>query len=224
LGLVSIHYLHRLPIRSAPSETKPRSRKRRPIRPGSVIATLAIVAISSLAAVGLERIGTTLHGHAPPTWPASGCLSASVEPLGAQAVAGQGSLCIADGQLHGTLDVEHLEPMARYVEWIAYFDSPSLCSAGALQYQVQHFSRPCTLVDLGGPQPRGLLRDVAATSTDSQGVLHLDNPVAEIELASRAQAWLLLGRASPSSAPHTTLRLFDDDASKPVGRAVVDVP
>jgi hypothetical protein len=221
---VSTRYLHRLPIRSARTEPEARSRKSRPLRPGSVVAALAILAISSLTAMALQHTGSSLHGDAPPRWPASGCLSASVEPLGGRAAAGQGSLCVVDGEMHGTLDVEHLEPKARYVEWIAYFESPSLCSAGALQYQVQHFTRPCTLIDLDGPQPRGLLREVAATATDSQGVLHLDDPVRRIDLASRAQAWLLLSRASPSPSPYPTHRVFRDDTSEPVARAVFDVP
>jgi hypothetical protein len=71
---------------------------------------------------------------------------------------------------------------------------------------------------------RGLLRDVAATAADSEGILHLNNPVREIDLAPRAQAWLLPGRASSSPAPHPTQRLFRDDASEPVARAVFDVP
>jgi hypothetical protein len=182
---------------------------------------LALFAVSSLAALAVERMGARLRSDAPAGWPASGCLSASVAPLGAQVVGGQASLCIADGGVQRTLDLERLAPGERYVEWIAYFESPSLCSFGALLYQVSNFNQPCTLVDLDGPQPHGVARDVSETAADTQGIVHVAGPIGEVNLAPRAQAWLLV--APPGWSPHPHPQPFDG-ALQPLARAVFDLP
>jgi hypothetical protein len=222
------HYLHRLPIRPAESEPRARSKAGPPLRLRAVVAALALFAISSLAAMALGRMSATLQGDVPPGWPASGCLSASVAPwrgaLSGQVIVGQASLCIADSGLRGMLDLEHLEPMALYVEWIAYFENPSLCSFGPLLYQVQHFNRPCTLADLGGPAPHGMVPSAADAAADAQGFLHVDGRAREISLAPQAQAWLLVSRPSWSPIAQQTDRVGQDDTSEPIARAVFDLP
>jgi len=75
----------------------------------------------------------------------------------------------------------HLRPLSRYVEWIAYFDSPNLCSFGPLTHQVPSFNRPCTLGDLDGPATLlGIARGLAEATTDTRGVPHLDGTASEM--------------------------------------------
>ena len=218
------HYLHRLPIRATEPARKSPSSAGPLIRSRPLVAALVLLAISSLAAMALERMGASLHDAVPPGWPASGCLGASMAPMGAQVAVGQASLCMADGGLDGSLDLENLEPTAQYVEWIAYFESPSLCSFGALVYQVYNFDRPCTLADLYGSQPHGVVQSVAATAADAQGILHSGGRLREINLTPHAQTWLLVSRPSWSPVQQPTYRPVQDNTREPVARAVFDVP
>jgi hypothetical protein len=195
---------------------------------GAVGGALVILATSCLAALALQRMGASVHGDVPPGWPVNGCLSASVAPwrgpLGQQVVVGQASLCMTDSGLHATLDVAHLDPTARYTAWVAYFESPSLCSGGALMYQIRNFNRPCTLIDLAGAQPQGILRAVAETAADAQGSLHVDGPIREIGLRPHAQAWLLVSRPAWSPVPPPTNSKTHDNPSEPIAHAVFDLP
>jgi hypothetical protein len=183
----------------------------------------ALLSFSSLGALALEQLGASVHGAPPPGWPASGCLAANAAALGKEAVVGQASLCLVDGGLHAALDLQHLEPRANYVEWIASFDRSSLCSFGPLMYQVSTFRQACTLADLDGPAPAGTLLAVAATVADAQGVLHVDSPVRGITLPPHAQAWLLVTRPAWTPAPRPN-RPVGDGTADPVARAVFEVP
>jgi hypothetical protein len=220
--IVSQRYLHRLPIRPAEPVVRARPSAGPRIRLRALAAVLALFAVSSLAATALERMGASLHS-VPIGWPASGCLDASVAPLGVNIVAGHTSLCMVDGGMRGTVDLEHMEPSARYAEWIAYFESPSLCSGGALIYQIPSFNQPCTLLDLGGSQPHGIAREVGEWAADARGDLHADGPIATIDMRPHAQAWLLVSPPAWSPLPHMD-GLAQGDTSNPIGRAGFDLP
>lgn len=194
------------------------------VRLRAVIVTFALLAVSGLAASVLERIGASLRADVPPGWSASGCLGSAVAPMGVNIVVGQASLCIAEGGVQATLDAAHLAPTASYVEWIAYFESPSLCSFGALVYQIRNFNQPCTLIDLDGSQPHGIARKVADSAADAQGNVHVDGLIREIDLRRRAQAWLLIsGPAWSPAAPGSNAPALTD-SSEPIARAVFDLP
>lgn len=187
------------------------------------MAGLALLAVSSLAAVAVERMGASLH-VSPAGWPASGCLEVTVVQLGAYHVNGRGSLCITDSAMQGTLDLQRLEPLARYAGWVAYFESPGVCSGAALMYQIYTFNEPCTLVDLEGPQPHGIARELGEWTADAQGDLHVDGPIPGIEMRSHAQAWLLLTRPAWSPVPPYPRGITPDEATRPVARAVFQLP
>jgi hypothetical protein len=182
-----------------------------------------LLGVSSLAAVAVERMGASLH-LSPAGWPASGCLEVSVVQLGAYRVDGRGSLCITDSAMQGTLDLRHLEPLARFAGWVAYFESPGVCSGAPLMYQIATFNEPCTLVDLEGPQPHGIARELGEWPADAEGDLHLDAPMPGIEMRSHAQVWLLLTRPAWSPIPPYPRGITPDESTKPVARAVFQLP
>jgi len=224
-SIVSQRYLHRLPARSPASERRARPRAHGLIRPGAAVAVLALLATSGLAALALERMAASLRGDLPTGWPANGCLDASVIQVSSrQIVTGHGRLCLADSRMHGTLDLEHLQPTARYAEWIAYFESPSLCSAGALKYQIYNFNQPCGLIDLEGPQAHGVAHHVAESTADAQGDLHMEGLISEIDMRPHAQAWLVAARPGWSPTEDATNRIAQDDTHEAVGRAQFDLP
>ncbi|HLZ31194.1 MAG TPA: hypothetical protein VKV73_28070 [Chloroflexota bacterium] len=203
----------------------------RPPRPGAgprvqlraLVTVLTLLAVSSAAATAVERMGASLH-YVPGGWPASGCLEASVVQLGAQLVTGHGSLCITDSAVRGTLDLAHLQPGARYREWIAYFESSGLCSGAPLKYQIPNFTHLCSLVDLEGVQPQGTARELAEWAADALGEFHADGPVGVIDLRPHAQVWLLVSRPAWSPSQHYPTGQAQDDTALPVGRAEFELP
>jgi hypothetical protein len=201
----------------------------RAMKPMQVLAWTAfivtnLVLASQMQAIAIPALVVPAGAAAPPGWPASGCLSATVAPNDNQVV-GQAGLCIAnDKSIRATLDLAHLAPNARYVEWIAYFENPSRCSFGDVDSAMHNFNEPCTLADLDGPTPRGIVHAMALPTADAGGVIHLDGPVRAINLAPQAQAWLLLGQSSWSPVPHPWYRLAENSTRKLIARASFDLP
>jgi hypothetical protein len=222
------HYLHRLAIRPARPLPSKRPRAHSPIGLGLLVGALVLLATSSLAAAALGRMSANLRGDVPRGWPADGCLVAGMAPwsgnLSGPVVAGSASLCLADGALHSKLDLDHLEPKHRYAEWLAYFESPGLCSLGQLVYQINNFNRPCTFSDLEGLTPHGIVRKVADAIADIEGVILVDDPIHDIDLRPHAQAWLLLSPPTWSPIPQPSDSLVRNTAPSPLARAVFDVP
>jgi hypothetical protein len=199
------------------------------MKPTQVLAWIALVATNLVIASLLQAVlnpPVVLPERAAvaPGWPSSGCLTANVVPNHNQ-VLGQAGLCIADDtSTRGTLDLDRLEPNARYVEWIAYFESPSQCSVGATDSQAHNYTGYCTLADLDGPTRHGIVHGVEFVRADGEGVLHVESPLRAINLAPRAEALLLLGQPSWSPVPHPTYRLIEDDIGQRILRAAFTVP
>jgi hypothetical protein len=69
---VESHYLRLLPIRRAEAEANGGSKSRRPIRLTDIVAVLALLSISSTAAIAIERLVANPNNNVLPGWPASG--------------------------------------------------------------------------------------------------------------------------------------------------------
>jgi hypothetical protein len=152
-------------------------------------------------------------------------LNASLEPLGAQVVVTQASLCSADRTIRATLDLENLEPNARYLVWVAYFANWSLCVPGPLLSEIQTPKRLCTLGDLDEHGEPVSIHGVVETTADAHGVFHVDKPVRAItNLAPHSYVWLIVAPPQWSPVPHPGYRSVDADTGSPVARAVFDVP
>jgi hypothetical protein len=218
------HYLRVLPIRRAEAEANGGSKACRPIRLADIVAVLALLSISSVAAIAFERLVANLHNDVLPGWPADGCLKGSLEPLGAQVVVTQASLCSADRTIRATVDLENLDPNARYIVWVAYFANWSLCDPGPLLSEIQTPNRPCTLADLDDHGEPVSIHGVAETTADVHGVFHVEKPVRAINLAPHSYVWLIVAPPQWSPVPHPSYRSVDADTGRPVARAVFDVP
>ncbi len=185
-------YLERLPVRPVTPHVQTRARRLQTIPLPGLLVLLALLGGLTLALGSLTNLvsGPALPVGRLPT----GCLEAPVEPLGQTVATGHASLCATYGRVHGSLAIEQLEPSGHYSTRLAYFEHPGLCSFSALLYQVPHFTRPCTLADMDGPTPHGVLLHVSDAVASSAGGVHLDGFTKEIQLAPHAQAWLLLER------------------------------
>jgi hypothetical protein len=144
-------------------------------RPGATVAILA-VSTTVVAAIALERMDARLRNDVHPGWPASGCLNARAESLGAQDVVGQASLRNDVGGIHGVVDLDNVEPNTRYIAWIAQIDNWSLCDPSPLLLRIQTSSRACTLADLEDPAALVTVHGVALMRADAHGTFHVDVP------------------------------------------------
>jgi hypothetical protein len=188
-----------------------------------VVATLALLSISSLAAMTLALWGANLQSDVPAGWPVSGCLNASAEGLGADVVVGHASLCVADGRTHATVDLDNLEPNARYVEWVTYFADASLCDPGPLRSNTYTSNRPCALADVGQVAPR-IVHALARRMADGGGAFRVDGSVLGIEPAPHSYIWLLVAPPQWSPVAEPSYGLIQDNTVTPVARAAFDIP
>jgi hypothetical protein len=182
--------------------------------------------MTSLVAVAFDSLVGRLPAGVPQGWPPQGCLRAPVPPLSGETATGIASLCAAEDGLQGTLDLEQLEPSSAYVEWFAYFEQPSLCSLASLLFQINNFHRPCTLADLDGPQPKGIVRRLSSAVSDSAGSGHLHGIVRDIEVAPHSQGWLLVGQPAwqPGSESAAPTPMRNGTARGPAAFVVFDLP
>jgi hypothetical protein len=222
---VESHYLPLLPIRRAEAEANGGSKARQPIRLADIVAMLALLSISSVAALAFERLIAHPNNDVLPGWPAGGCLTASLEPLSVEVMVTRASLCSADRTIRATLDLENLEPNARYIVWVVYFANWSLCDPGPLLSEIQTPRRLCTLADLEDHGEPVSVHAEVETTADAHGVFHVDKPVRAITtLAPHSYVWLIVAPPQWSPVPHPTYRSVDADTGSPVARAVFAVP
>jgi hypothetical protein len=212
-------YLARLPVRPVTPPVQTRARQRPALR---LLGLLVLLPLLGGLVLAVGSLGHLVSGPALPIGRlAAGCLEAPVEPLFLAVASGHASLCATDGRVYGSLDIEQLEPSGHYSALLAYFEHPGLCSWSALLYQVPHFTRPCTLADLDGPTPPGVLMHVGDAAASWAGGVHLDGFTEEIQLAPHAQAWLLLERwPTPRPGPPGPSASF---ASRYVERGALEV-
>ena len=210
------HYLEHLPVSQAVRSPRPGApRPTVAARFRHLLGLLVLLAVASGAAVAFARLAGGQATGPPARWPQHGCLGAPVDPLGRAAVTGQAQLCPSDGGTATTLDLEHLEPMARYGTWVAYFEQPSRCRFAALQLQVPTFHQPCTLADLAEPDPKGIVQLVGETLAGPYGATHVDELLYRPGWLRHAQVWLLVGR--PPTPTRVDPQLFE-------ARAIFELP
>jgi hypothetical protein len=200
---VESHYLRLLPIRRAEAEADGRSYARQPIRLAAVVGAIALLCISSVVPIAFVRLVANPQNDVLPGWPASGCLDSSLEPLGAQVVVTQASLCSVDRTIRARVVLENLEPNARYIVWVAYFANRSL---------LEDQAKPVTV------------HGVVETRADARGVFHVDAPVRTISLAPHSYVWLIVAQPQWSPVSHPSYRSIDADTGRPEARAVFVVP
>jgi hypothetical protein len=149
--------------------------------------------IGAAATVGaLERLVTRGVDAVPGNWQSDRCLDATLEGLGPP-VEGSAELCAATGGVRGSLDLVHLQPMAGYVAWLAYFPNPAACGSFAGLVQSGDTSeRLCTFADLDTRETSASLQPIGAGHASAGGTMMLDGVAGETVLARHAQAWLLL--------------------------------
>lgn len=208
-------YLH---LRTRPPASPRRGRPRRvpAISVPSLLGLLGLLVSAGMAAAALGRLVAAIPDGVAQQPAAAGCLDAPVEALAASRVAGRATLCLLDGSIPWTLQIEQLAGRASYAGWLATFDHPDQCRFGALAHYVPGFRQPCALDDLTGPQPLARLEQVGDARADAAGGLHLEGVVRDAHLPAHAQVWLLAGPAPPiQSAPA---------APAWVARAVFDLP
>jgi hypothetical protein len=178
-----------------------------------------------MTAMAFARWGASLHNQVPPGWPASGCLdAANQERLAVQVVIRQASLCSADDGIHGVIDLDRLEPNARYIAWVVYQGNGRPYDLSPQFSPIQTSELACSPADLESHATPVIVRSLAQRMADGGGGFHVDEPLRSINLAPHSYVCLEVASPQWSPVPHPSYRLIDDDTTTASARAVFDLP
>jgi hypothetical protein len=150
----------------------------------AVELAITVATTAVMAAVMLGLGAAVAHPLAQPSdWPAASvraCQTVPVTTVAESGVAGEAQMCVDLGGIQPTLAVRGLHAGETYTAWLAYFDRPSAC-----------FSTPCSLIDLRGDDPVGVMGRLDGAIAPSTGELELRATVRDLHPSPGAQVTLL---------------------------------
>ena len=123
------------------------------------------------------------------------CLERSVTPIAPSRVGGNARLCISDGAVQPSIQLENLTSGAVYTAWFAYFDRPSGCQSGL-----------CASTDLIGDDPAGVLGRIDGAVADQAGRVHLATTFRDLRLSGGSEVQLLIVDHGPLNADDSRTR------------------
>ena len=153
----------------------------------TITASVIMLAIVLLAGTAIARPAP--RPATPPDGEEGACHELPVTALATSTVEGQGRVCFDDdGVVRPALQVGGLTPGHAYTAWLAYFDRPETCA-----------QTPCSLVDLSGDDPSGVLGRISSGVANQTRTLTLRTELHDLVITPGAQLSLILlnhGQAS----------------------------